>query len=122
MNLRTPPFDYARASALMDEQDVEASLVCSRANVGYLADHTCAIAAWVMAASPSSLPRSCKRMLRCDGRLDLEFAAAICTDSRARRWSNADSNCSRHTRATASGVTFTSRHFLARTAMPDASR
>jgi len=40
MTLRTPPFDYARASALMDEQDIEALLVCSRANVGYLADYT----------------------------------------------------------------------------------
>src|SRR4051812_44445301 len=37
---RTPPFDYARASALMDRQDIEALLVCSRANVGYLADYT----------------------------------------------------------------------------------
>jgi Xaa-Pro aminopeptidase len=37
---RTPPFDYARASALMEAQNVEAVLVCSRANVGYLADYT----------------------------------------------------------------------------------
>jgi len=36
----TPPFDYPRASVLMDEQNVEALLVCSRANVGYLADYT----------------------------------------------------------------------------------
>jgi Xaa-Pro aminopeptidase len=36
---RDPPFDYARASALMDEHGVEAVLVCSRANVGYLADY-----------------------------------------------------------------------------------
>jgi Xaa-Pro aminopeptidase len=35
-----PPFDYGRASALMDERGVEALLVCSRANVGYLADYT----------------------------------------------------------------------------------
>src|SRR5215471_4881153 len=40
MGSRTPPFDYARASALMDQRDVEALLVCSRANVGYLADYT----------------------------------------------------------------------------------
>ena len=40
MSPRTPPFDYARASALMDEQAIEALLVCSRANVGYLADYT----------------------------------------------------------------------------------
>jgi Xaa-Pro aminopeptidase len=40
MGLRIPPFDYARASTLMDQQDVEALLVCSRANVGYLADYT----------------------------------------------------------------------------------
>ncbi len=37
---RQPPFDYPRASALMDEQGVEALLVCSRSNVGYLADYT----------------------------------------------------------------------------------
>jgi Xaa-Pro dipeptidase len=40
MASRTPPFDYARASALMDQHGVEALLVCSRANVGYLADYT----------------------------------------------------------------------------------
>jgi Xaa-Pro aminopeptidase len=40
MTSRIPPFDYARASALMDAQGVEALLVCSRANVGYLADYT----------------------------------------------------------------------------------
>src|SRR5439155_17857751 len=40
MGTRTPPFDYARASALMDQRGVEALLVCSRANVGYLADYT----------------------------------------------------------------------------------
>jgi Xaa-Pro aminopeptidase len=40
MTLRTPPFDYARASSLMDDQNIEALLVCSRANVGYLADYT----------------------------------------------------------------------------------
>ena len=40
MTTRTPPFDYARASALMDAQNIEAVLVCSRANVGYLADYT----------------------------------------------------------------------------------
>ncbi len=40
MTARTPPFDYARASALMDAQEIEAVLVCSRANVGYLADYT----------------------------------------------------------------------------------
>ena len=34
------PFDYARASALMNAQNIEAILVCSRANVGYLADYT----------------------------------------------------------------------------------
>jgi Xaa-Pro aminopeptidase len=36
---RHPPFDYARASSLMDERGVEALLACSRANVGYLADY-----------------------------------------------------------------------------------
>jgi Xaa-Pro dipeptidase len=40
MTSRTPPFDYARASALMEAQNIEAVLVCSRANVGYLADYT----------------------------------------------------------------------------------
>jgi Xaa-Pro dipeptidase len=40
MSRKAPPFDYARASVLMDEQSVEAMLVCSRANVGYLADYT----------------------------------------------------------------------------------
>src|SRR3954447_17792665 len=40
MTTRTPPFDYARASALMEDQHIEACLVCSRANVGYLADYT----------------------------------------------------------------------------------
>ncbi len=40
MGTRTPPFDYARASALMDQRGVEMLLVCSRANVGYLADYT----------------------------------------------------------------------------------
>ncbi len=40
MTSRAPPFDYARASALMDARDIEALLVCSRANVGYLADYT----------------------------------------------------------------------------------
>jgi Xaa-Pro aminopeptidase len=40
MTSRTPPFDYARASALMDAQNIEALLVCSRANVGYVADYT----------------------------------------------------------------------------------
>jgi Xaa-Pro dipeptidase len=37
---REPPFDSPRASALMDQHGVEALLVCSRANVGYLADYT----------------------------------------------------------------------------------
>ncbi|HEV8638250.1 MAG TPA: Xaa-Pro peptidase family protein [Chloroflexota bacterium] len=37
---RRPPFDRARASALMDDRGVAALLVCSRANVGYLADYT----------------------------------------------------------------------------------
>src|SRR5688572_15642771 len=36
---RQAPFDYARASALMDERGVDIVLVCSRANVGYLADY-----------------------------------------------------------------------------------
>ena len=40
MSPRTPPFDYTRASALMDEQSVEALVVCSRANVGYLAGYS----------------------------------------------------------------------------------
>jgi Xaa-Pro aminopeptidase len=40
MSPRTPPFDYTRASALMDERSIEALVVCSRANVGYLADYT----------------------------------------------------------------------------------
>jgi Xaa-Pro dipeptidase len=40
MPSRTPPFDYARASTLMEERDIEALLVCSRANAGYLADYT----------------------------------------------------------------------------------
>ncbi|MBV9322941.1 MAG: aminopeptidase P family protein [Chloroflexi bacterium] len=40
MTPRTPPFDYARASALMEAQNIQAILVCSRANVGYLADYT----------------------------------------------------------------------------------
>src|SRR4051812_20480839 len=39
MSEREPPFDYGRASALMDQRGVEALLVCSRANVGYLADY-----------------------------------------------------------------------------------
>lgn len=36
---RTPPFDYARASALMDERGIDLVLACSRANVGYLSGH-----------------------------------------------------------------------------------
>lgn len=40
MTSRTPPFDYARASVLMEAQNIEVVLVCSRANVGYLADYT----------------------------------------------------------------------------------
>ncbi|TMB97573.1 MAG: aminopeptidase P family protein [Chloroflexi bacterium] len=35
-----PPFDRARASALMEEQGVDLIVACSRANVGYLADYT----------------------------------------------------------------------------------
>jgi Xaa-Pro dipeptidase len=40
MTSRTPPFDYPRASTLMDAQNIEVLLVSSRANVGYLADYT----------------------------------------------------------------------------------
>jgi Xaa-Pro dipeptidase len=36
---RAPPFDRAKASELMEQQDVDMLLVCSRANVGYLADY-----------------------------------------------------------------------------------
>jgi Xaa-Pro aminopeptidase len=36
---RTPPFDYALASAVMDERGVDVVLACSRANVGYLSGH-----------------------------------------------------------------------------------
>jgi Xaa-Pro dipeptidase len=35
-----PPFDYDRASSLMQDERVDLLLACSRANVGYLADYT----------------------------------------------------------------------------------
>lgn len=37
---RDPPFDYAHMSTLMAQRGVDVVLVCSRANVGYLADYT----------------------------------------------------------------------------------